>query len=795
MRNLLRLPALFMLIAVTVAACVSWVFYHKVIFDLIEQNQIALHQSHYSDYTDKLASYLQVDDLPAARAFISTMSHSEQLKRAYLLDDNFTILASTQIKDEDTYLVKVDSQLFNQLQSKIATQERNLKLSSHESVYVFLASKPNNVPERYYLYVELHLSSVAAITHKFYLLNLLIYSIISIVLVLILYLVLKVKISHYLSGLIVRIRQGLFDGEKNTHHLLDKSDDDILYHFDELIDTELATSKTFHQQLMKDAGYSENLVKHIHDGIIIIDDLGTILRVNESVTAIFGYTQDELIYSNLLTLVPSRFHFLHTRPRMEALDRSSANNEVLNHVRRVVGRRKNGTEFSADILIFKTHDSDGTRYTAIVKDVSELVKYESSLERIAFFDTITEAFNEEGLKRHLNLNREQEYSLCMLELVSIRSLNEAFGFEFGNHYMHNVTDLLMNLPLKSLLVARKSSNRFIISTTDDKKALIDALSPLQGHSIEVDDFKVKVEFLCSLTNLDQNDDIDEAIRYCRMSLYREDSNLESAFLDVDISWIDKQVEEIKLQQALSDAVDNHHLYFEFQPKFHTKTRQVASFEALLRWTLNGERISPGVFIPLAEKNKLMTRIDSYVIKLACQTIREWIDKGFNVKPIAINLSARYLFLENTIAYIFEKIGEYRVPVELLEIEITEYSLIKDFDNTADNMQRLTRAGVRIAIDDYGTGHSNLEAVAALPIQHLKIDQSFIKKAFQSKKSEIILQNITLLAQKLQIEITAEGVETEEHLHYLETLNCDYIQGYLMARPMPQKDIEEKYLTV
>ena len=216
---------------------------------------------------------------------------------------------------------------------------------------------------------------------------------------------------------------------------------------------------------------------------------------------------------------------------------------------------------------------------------------------------------------------------------------------------------------------------------------------------------------------------------------------------------------------------------------------------MLRWTLNGERISPGVFIPLAEKNKLMTRIDSYVIKLACQTIREWIDKGFNVKPIAINLSARYLFLENTIAYIFEKIGEYRVPVELLEIEITEYSLIKDFDNTADNMQRLTRAGVRIAIDDYGTGHSNLEAVAALPIQHLKIDQSFIKKAFQSKKSEIILQNITLLAQKLQIEITAEGVETEEHLHYLETLNCDYIQGYLMARPMPQKDIEEKYLTV
>ncbi|MDP4982877.1 EAL domain-containing protein, partial [Pseudoalteromonas tunicata] len=171
-------------------------------------------------------------------------------------------------------------------------------------------------------------------------------------------------------------------------------------------------------------------------------------------------------------------------------------------------------------------------------------------------------------------------------------------------------------------------------------------------------------------------------------------------------------------------------------------------------------------------------------------IRFWLNQGLTVLPISINLSSRYLFDDKTISYIFEKVGEYDVPAHLLEIEVTEYGLIEDFESTALNMRKLQKAGIKVAIDDYGTGHSNLQTILILPIEHLKIDQSFIRLGMTDKKGQLVLENILQLAKSLEVEITAEGVETAEQLAFLAKAGCHYIQGYYFSKPLSQLDFEQ-----
>ena len=214
-----------------------------------------------------------------------------------------------------------------------------------------------------------------------------------------------------------------------------------------------------------------------------------------------------------------------------------------------------------------------------------------------------------------------------------------------------------------------------------------------------------------------------------------------SFLAVNIEWIQLMQENAILYQQLENAISSNTLFFYYQPKFDSQTQRAVSAEALIRWVVNDEFIPPSRFIPLAEQGHLMPEIDRLVIENACKIIRKWLDSGFEVLPLSINLSARYLFDDKTIAYIFEKVGEYDVPAQLIEVEVTEYGLIEDFEHTALNMRRLQKAGIGIAIDDYGTGHSNLETILSLPIENLKIDQSFIRLGMANKKGKAILENI------------------------------------------------------
>lgn len=543
------------------------------------------------------------------------------------------------------------------------------------------------------------------------------------------------------------------------------------------------------QMLDDDKNFSELMLDTITDGLITVNTEGEIIFANSQAVHIFGYEDNsELLGKDLSELIPPSFRTTHQHKFLKPSKVKKFG--ILNKIRDVNGLRKDGSETPVTLTIVQTEQNGQTYFSAVIRDLSESESYKRDIETLAYYEPLTGLLNVNGLKRQLQIDNNQSLTVCMIELNQLRMINDGYGYEFGDELLKQFAHLLRDLHLAELNVASSNAGRFVVTSTSSKEQVAAQLASILGHNMFFLGVQLKLEFYVGMTMLPDLDKFDEQLRYCRIALRNRDEDLDSKIIKVDVAWIEQRVQQSRLQQKLSEAIDLGNLYFNFQPKFDATSKKAVAAEALIRWQDGDNIISPGVFIPIAEKNHLMPRLDRYVIALACKTIRTWLNQNKPVVPVAINLSSRYLFLDSTISFIFEKLGEYNIPTHLLEIEVTEYGLIHDFDSTAQNMKRLQNAGVKLAIDDYGTGHSNLQTVSALPIQHIKIDQAFIKQALSSKKSKAILENITNLASSLKIELTAEGVETQEQFDYVKNLGVDFIQGYLLSKPLSQMDFEQ-----
>ena len=536
--------------------------------------------------------------------------------------------------------------------------------------------------------------------------------------------------------------------------------------------------------------FNELILNSTTDGIISASTDGRILRINHAALQIFGYDHaQELTGQNLNILVPSQYrqmHQLHLLGRGQMPEQSS---RVLNQLRQVEGLRKDGALVPLDITITQAQLEGKSFYIAFLKDNTEQRHYQRSIEQLAFTDAMTGSVNLNGLKRML-ANQPALQWIYLLNIDGMANLNSSFGFEIGDTLIKACYRLLREELPATAILARNQGAEFILLTDLAADKMLPELSKLLGVELRLAGFTMKLSFCLTYQPLDLNTAFEPQLHSTELMMRHAKAAGRGSALPVEPKLIQQLQENALLCHQLEKAIRDEELFFHYQPKFAALSRQPASAEALIRWRRDGQFISPAIFIPLAEQSHLMPQLDRLVIRLACRQIRGWLDIGLPVMPISINLSARYLVDDETISYIFEKVGEFGIPSSLLEVEVTEYSLIEDDAHTAENMLRLQKAGISIAIDDYGTGHSNLATVLSLPVQNLKIDQSFIRQGMGSKKGRAILENILLLAQSLEVTTTAEGVETEEQLIFLQNSGCNYIQGYLLSKPLPQAEFEQ-----
>ncbi|WDC85567.1 EAL domain-containing protein [Caloramator sp. mosi_1] len=228
----------------------------------------------------------------------------------------------------------------------------------------------------------------------------------------------------------------------------------------------------------------------------------------------------------------------------------------------------------------------------------------------------------------------------------------------------------------------------------------------------------------------------------------------------------------------------------YQPQVCSKTGEVHAFEALIR--LKEHNLSPAVFIPVAEETGLIVDIGYFVIDEVARQIREWIDKGMDVKPIGINVSAVQLRDEGFVDKLKSVIKYYSIQPQLLKIEITESALMEDKERNINIIEQLKEVGIQIAIDDFGTGYSSLNYLTFIPADYIKLDKTFIDKMFAKEGKKEVLDGITFLAHQLNLKVVVEGIEDREQFNYLKVKGCDYMQGYLFSRPVEKKEVEKLF---
>ena len=240
------------------------------------------------------------------------------------------------------------------------------------------------------------------------------------------------------------------------------------------------------------------------------------------------------------------------------------------------------------------------------------------------------------------------------------------------------------------------------------------------------------------------------------------------------------------------ALQQNEFQVYYQPKVNLQNQKIIGAEALIRWIkADGSAMLPGEFIPVYEKTGEIIALDFFVYQSTCQYLRSRLNANQPVVPISMNVSRMHLRNQNLVTFVEQLLKEYEIPPYLLEFELTENLYIEDYQHIRRIMTALKKLGVRVSIDDFGSGYSSLNILTKLHCDVLKLDQTFLDCDHISKKNRLVIEAIHKMAKELGISVICEGVETEKQAKFLESIGCFFIQGYLVAKPLPEKDFSER----
>lgn len=442
---------------------------------------------------------------------------------------------------------------------------------------------------------------------------------------------------------------------------------------------------------------------------------------------------------------------------------------------------------------------------------------EDRIRQIAFFDDVTglpnRAFFKDNLKQALESARvnKNNIALLFLDLDNFKRINDTLGHSTGDILLNEVSKrLLENLRASDIIaigkptendhqLARIGGDEFTVLLTGIKgpsdagivaERLLSNMSKpfsLSGHEIFI---TASIGIACFP---EYAQDLETLLKNADMAMYFAKHEGKNAFKfysnEMDVS----AVKRLTMENELRRALEHGELSVYYQPQVEISTGTITGMEALLRWnnSILGE-ISPVEFIPIAEDSGLITPIGEWVLREACTQARAWRDAGLYLPRVAVNVSVRQLHQGSFPVLVKRIISETGLPSEALELEITESVFIDSGDESINIMNDLKEIGVCIAIDDFGTGYSSLGYIRRFPIDRLKIDRFFMCTAQSDPQSCAIIKSIITMAEGMKLKVTAEGVETEEQLNFLESVHCGEAQGFYFSRPVPP-DQAEKFL--
>lgn len=420
-------------------------------------------------------------------------------------------------------------------------------------------------------------------------------------------------------------------------------------------------------------------------------------------------------------------------------------------------------------------------------------KQQKKLEQIAFVDLVTKGNSytkftvdlEELLKEY----PDKKFYLCIFDIDNFKYINSSYGYQKGDDILNYLYNLYSERLFKNERIARITGDQFVMLLEDVSKK---RLAKLIHSEISMDDIKIYLSTgIYRIADKTQtvNFMVDKASTAARKSKGKHFKQIEYYSEEDDRQ--NARNEEIKRSVEL--ALEANEIIPFFQPKVDVNNKKLIGGEALARWrNKEGKLISPIEFIPICERTGLITLIDLAIFDQTLDFIRSNLDKGVKCVPISVNFSRLHLLNHNFLETITERLDKYQVPPELIELELTETIMFENDQLINDFINKLHQYGLKISMDDFGSGYSSLNMLKDIEIDVLKIDQGFLMGSEENERQKTIFGSVVQMAHKLKIKVVVEGVETLENVNLMKEFNCSYAQGYFFAKPMDIKEFRKIY---
>lgn len=438
----------------------------------------------------------------------------------------------------------------------------------------------------------------------------------------------------------------------------------------------------------------------------------------------------------------------------------------------------------------------------ISHDLSDRKRNVERIRYMAYYDDMTglpnrTLFQIKLTESLLRAKEEQQLvGICYLDLDRFKLVNASFGREFGDMLLMQVAERLNRGLAEQDFVARMEGDEFalLLNSIQTEEQLLDhsrnILKSIE-EPYELKGFPIHITASIGLvTNFNDQDDGYTLFKKADMALVKVKESGKNDCLLYSESWSNSSFERLTLQHEMYRAIQRSEFILHYQPQYDLVSGRMVGVEALVRWKhpVRG-LLSPGTFIPLAEESGMIVQIGDWVLQEACRQNKEWQDAGLPPIPVSVNLSIRQFLQHDLASRIAEVLETSGLDPKYLDLEITE-SMTIDVGHVSRCLLAITDLGVGISVDDFGTGYSSFHYLKNFPIDRLKIDRSFVRDIQQDPSDAEIVAAIIAMAHNLNIQVIAEGVETEEQMEFLRKHHCDEMQGFFWSPPVSSENIEQ-----
>ncbi len=551
------------------------------------------------------------------------------------------------------------------------------------------------------------------------------------------------------------------------------------------------------QQLNERLILAASVFSATHDAVTITDPAGDIVDVNDAFIRITGYSRAEAVGRNPRFLQSGRQSPEFYRVMWNAILKDGYwSGEIWN-------RRKDGEIYAEMLTISSVLDSQGKllNYVAVASDITLTKNHEAELERVAHFDALTGVPNRVLLADRMRqalaqTDRNQGLlAICYFDLDGFKPINDRFGHDIGDMFLVEMAERITSCLRGGDTIARLGGDEFVLllqdlsDVTECEQAIERILSEIRRPvNLLGESLSISASMGVTIYPTDPSDP-DTLLRHADQAMYRAKLEGKDRYYPFSVELDQYGTPQRQACLRIRKALENDELVLFYQPKVNMRRGRVMGAEALVRWQ-HPDRglLPPAEFLPLIEEDELIVDLGDWVIESALRQLEAWRRQGLNL-TISVNTAARQLHQPDFVAKLQSCLAAHpEVPPECLELEVLETSALVDMANISTLINTCRKLGVRFALDDFGTGYSSLTYLRHLPVDTIKIDQSFVRDMLHDPEDLSIVHGVIGLAETFNRSVVAEGVETVEHGIMLLNLGCDLAQGYGIARPMPAENI-------